>query len=39
MTRIKYLGFIVNAEVGIQMNPEKIKAITKWQPLTMIKNV
>ena len=29
MTRIKYLRFIVNAEVSIQMDPEKIKAITE----------
>ena len=37
--RIKYLRFIVNAGVGIQMNLKKIKAITEWQPFTMIKNV
>ena len=37
--RIKYLGFIVNAEVSIQMDPEKIKIITEWQPSTIVKNV
>ena len=29
VTRIKYLKFIVNARVSIQMNPEKIKVITE----------
>ena len=37
--RIKYFGFIVNAEVGIQMDPEKIKIITEWQFFTTVKNV
>ena len=37
--RIKYLEFIVNAEVGIQMNLKKIKAIIEWQLSTMIKDV
>ena len=37
--KIKYLEFIVNAGVGIQMNPEKIKAITEWQPFIIIKDV
>ena len=37
--RIKYFGFIINARVSIQMDPEKIKAITEWQPFTMIKDV
>ena len=27
--RIKYLKFIVNAEIDIQMNPKKIKIIIK----------
>ena len=39
MIRIKYLRFIINAGVSIQMNSEKIKAITEWQPFTMIKGV
>ena len=37
--RIKYLRFIVNAGVSIQMDPEKIKAITEWQPSTTVKDV
>ena len=39
MIRIKYLRFIVNAGVSIQIDPEKIKAITEWQPSTTIKDV
>ena len=39
MIRIKYFRFIVNAEVSIQMNPEKIKTIIEWQPLTTVKDV
>ena len=39
MTRIKYLGFIVNAGIGIQMNPEKVKAITEWQLFIIVKDV
>ena len=39
MIKIKYLGFIVNAGVGIQMDPEKVKAITEWQFFTTIKNI
>ena len=37
--RIKYLEFIVNIEVGIQMNSEKIKVIIEWQFFIIIKNV
>ena len=37
--KIKYLEFIINAEVSIQMNPEKIKIITEWQFSITIKNV
>ena len=37
--RIKYLEFIVNAGAGIQMDPEKIKTITEWQPLITVKDV
>ena len=39
VTRIKYLEFIVNAGVGIQMDPEKVKAITEWQPPITVKGV
>ena len=37
--KIKYLKFIVNARVSIQMDSEKIKAITEWQPFTTVKGV
>ena len=37
--RIKYLEFIVNVRVGIQMDPEKVKVITEWQFFIMIKSV
>ena len=39
VTRIKYLEFIVNVGVSIQMDPEKIKAITEWQPLITVKDI
>ena len=39
VTRTKYLGFIVNVGVSIQMDPEKVKAITEWQPSTTVKGV
>ena len=28
---MKYLGFIIEAGVGLQMNPEKIKVIREWE--------
>ena len=37
--RIKYLKFVIKAEVSIQMNSEKIKAIIEWQSLITVKNV
>ena len=37
--KIKYFEFIVNIRVSIQMNPEKIKIITEWQPSTTVKDV
>ena len=37
--RIKYFEFIVNAEVSIQMDSEKIKAIIEWQSFTIIKDI
>ena len=39
VTRIKYLRFIVNAEVSIQMDSEKVKAIIEWQPFITVKDV
>lgn len=35
----KYLGFIVRAGEGIQMDPEKIKAIQDWHAPTTVKGV
>ena len=35
----KYLGFIVRAGEGIQMDPEKVKAVAKWAPPTTVKGV
>jgi transposase InsO family protein len=29
---VKYLGFIVNTEKGLQMDPEKVKAVHEWEP-------
>lgn len=37
--RIKYLGFIIEAEKGLQMDPEKIKAIETWEAPTSVKGV
>ena len=39
MIRIKYFGFIINAEIGIQIDSKKIKIITEWQFFTTVKNV
>ena len=38
VTRTKYLGFIISTD-GIEVNPEKISAITNWQLSTTIKGV
>jgi transposase InsO family protein len=35
----KYLGFIVEAEKGVRMDPEKVKAITEWAAPTSVKAV
>lgn len=35
----KYLGFIVRAGEGIQMDPEKIRAIQEWSAPTSVKGV
>ena len=39
MTRIKYLEFIIKAEIDMQMDSKKIKTITEWQPLITVKDV
>jgi transposase InsO family protein len=35
----KYLGFILDAEKGIRMDPGKVKAILEWQTPTSVKGV
>jgi hypothetical protein len=35
----KYLGFIIEAEKGIQMDPEKVKAIQDWEPPTTVQGI
>jgi hypothetical protein len=37
--RVKYLRYIVEAEVGIQVDPDKIIAIREWATLTTVKAV
>jgi hypothetical protein len=37
--RVKYLGYIVEAEVGIQVDPDKIVAIREWATPTTVKAV
>ncbi|KAI0993173.1 hypothetical protein K3495_g15011, partial [Podosphaera aphanis] len=36
---IKYLGFIVNVDEGIKVDPEKIRAIAAWEPPKNVKGV
>lgn len=36
---VKYLGFIVKAGDSVTVDPEKVKAITEWQPPTTVKGV
>lgn len=35
----KYLGFIIEAEKGIRMDPEKVKAIQDWEPPTTVRGI
>jgi hypothetical protein len=35
----KYLGFIIETGKGVQMDPEKVKAILEWASLTTVKGV
>lgn len=37
--KTKYLGFIIEAEKGIHMDPDKVKAITEWEAPTTVKGV
>lgn len=36
---IKYLGFIINVEEGIKVDPNKIRAIASWETPTNVKGV
>jgi Holliday junction resolvasome RuvABC ATP-dependent DNA helicase subunit len=38
-TETKYLRYIVRAGEGIRIDPEKIRAILEWQPLTIVRGV
>jgi hypothetical protein len=38
-SKVKYLGFIISAEEGIKINPEKVKAIKKCEAPTTVKEV
>jgi hypothetical protein len=37
--KMKYLGFIIKAEQGISMDPEKVSAITAWETPKMVKDI
>ncbi|KAI1006335.1 hypothetical protein K3495_g1881 [Podosphaera aphanis] len=37
--KIKYLGFVINVDEGVIVDPEKIRAITSWEAPTDIKGV
>ena len=37
--RTKYLGFIIDADQGIAMDQEKVRAILEWEPPTSVKGV
>ena len=39
MQSTKYLGFIIEARKGLQMDPAKIKAIMDWKAPTSAKGV
>jgi hypothetical protein len=37
--RVKYLGYIIKAEAGIRVDPNKIAAIREWATPTSVKAV
>jgi hypothetical protein len=39
VTRTKYLGFILDVNKGVEMDPEKVKAILDWEPPKTVKAV
>ena len=36
---VKYIGFVIHAGVGIQTDPEKIRAIVEWEAPTSLKGL
>ena len=36
---IKYLGFIIEAGIGIKVDPEKVRALREWEPPTTVRGV
>jgi hypothetical protein len=37
--RVKYLGYIVDSEQGICVDPEKVEAIKAWEPPTLVRGI
>jgi hypothetical protein len=37
--KMKYLGFIIKAEQGVSMDPEKVSAITAWETPKTVKGI
>jgi predicted aspartyl protease len=37
--QVKYLGYIIDTEIGVSVDPEKVAAIRNWQPPTTIRGV
>lgn len=37
--RVKYLGYVVDTEQGIMVDPDKVKAIQEWEPPTSVRGV
>jgi hypothetical protein len=36
---VKYLGYIVDSEQGICVDPEKVKSIKAWEPPTLVRGI
>ena len=37
--RVKYLGYIIDSEQGISVDPEKVEAIKAWEPPTLVRGI
>jgi hypothetical protein len=37
--RVKYLGYIVDSEQGIYVDPEKVESIKAWEPPTSVRGI